>query len=98
MPKNRFIDCLYDYRPRPLRMQMVLRRAFECTLILPAYMECAARAERRRALAPRACLATLKAVSRSACHRTPHIPHTTNWVVRAFCVLIFRRLTYLTGG
>src|SRR6266481_4822847 len=37
------------------------------------------------ALAPRACLATLKAVSRSACHRTPHIPHTTNWVVVARC-------------
>ena len=36
------------------------------------------------ALAP-ACLATLKAVSRSACHRTPYIPHTTNWVVVARC-------------
>jgi hypothetical protein len=37
------------------------------------------------ALARRACLATLKAVSRSACHRTPHIPHTTNRVVVARC-------------
>src|SRR4029077_20820784 len=32
------------------------------------------------ALAPRACLTTVKAVSRFACHRTPHIPHTTNSV------------------
>src|SRR6266481_4283666 len=37
------------------------------------------------ALGPRACLATLKAVSRSACHRTPYIPHTRNWVVVARC-------------
>jgi hypothetical protein len=37
------------------------------------------------ALAPRPCQATLKAVSRSACHRTSHIPHTTNRVVVARC-------------
>jgi hypothetical protein len=37
------------------------------------------------ALAPRACLATHKAVSRSACHRTPYIPHTMNGAVVARC-------------
>jgi hypothetical protein len=39
------------------------------------------------AVAP-ACLATLKAVSPESfrgCHRTPYIPHTTNWVVVARC-------------
>src|SRR5712664_334267 len=57
------------------------------------------------ALAPGACLATLEAVSPESfrgCHRTPHIPHTTNWVVvarsaRAFCVLIFQRVNLLHG-
>src|SRR5258705_13709630 len=40
------------------------------------------------ALAPRACLAALKAVSPESfrgCHRTPYIPHTTNWLVVARC-------------
>src|SRR6266481_8110106 len=40
------------------------------------------------ALAPRACLASLKAVSPESfrgCHPTPYIPRTTNWVVVARC-------------
>jgi hypothetical protein len=60
------------------RRQRGVAKLPKCTvLILPLW---SAPTERSGdgAFTPRACLATLKAVSRSACHRTPHIPHTHN--------------------
>src|SRR6267142_2994440 len=52
------------------------------------------------ALAPHACLATLKAVSPESfrgCHRTPYIPHTTNWVVVARCTSCFLKVSSQGG-
>jgi hypothetical protein len=73
--------CQHEITPPHLRQQGGNRVHFDTATIWSAPAERSGDG----ALAPRACLATLKAVSRSACHRTPYIPHTTNWVVVARC-------------
>src|SRR6266850_1680325 len=86
-----------------MRLTSQLQSAFVPRVHLDTATIWSAPAERSGdgALAPRACLATLKAVSPESfrgCHRTPYFPHTTNWVVMARCTLVLIAATVLADS